>query len=147
MGIDVEIFGVLGGLFMADAGEIHGVLAPVGRVEAGFDEAGKAGVRPVAGRLGEAVLDRVVVNVIDMPCVVVVIAYLVLPVAVLPNGLLALGEACGVGYVFQDRIAVFGKCGFDEAPAGRKVGIVEWQGPYAMQMVGHDNDGVNLEGA
>ena len=42
---------------------------------------------------------------------------------------------------------MFGEPGFDEPPAGGEIGIVGRQCPNAMQMVRHDDEGVNLEGA
>ena len=82
---------------MADAFEIHGVLAPVGRIDAGFDVAEESGMWPIDWRCGQSMLDRVVVDVVNVAGEIVFVAQQVFPVAMLPQRLLALGRAGMVG--------------------------------------------------
>jgi hypothetical protein len=97
------------------------VFAPIGRVNPGLHMAAKTGIRPIHGRWGQAVLDGVVMDVVNMVRKIGFVAQLVLPIPLLPDGLRALV-----------RFTVFGEPGFYQAPAGREISIARRQGPDAM---------------
>jgi hypothetical protein len=58
---------------------------PIGWEEAALDMAVKAGVGPIGGLLDEAVLHRVVVDVVDVVAVVGFVPDQVLPIPALPR--------------------------------------------------------------
>lgn len=91
--------------------------------------------------------DRVVVDVIDMAGEVGVVADLMLPIAMLPDGLLAPRQARRVGCAPEYIGAMLGEAGLDQPPAGREVDIARRQCPDAVQVIGHHDDGVDLERA
>jgi len=128
-------------LFLPNPLEIYCALAPIGRINPGFYMAAKTGIRPIPCRQGQAVLDRVVMNVVNVADKIGFVTYMVLPVPLLPHGLCALAWLDGLAR------AVLGEPGFYQAPAGRKISIARRQRPDAMQMVGHDHHGVDVEGA
>ena len=68
------------------------ISTPVGGKQATFDEAMKAAMRPVCDAFDATILDGIKVNVIDMTLEVCVVANRVLPIATLPNTLLALRD-------------------------------------------------------
>ena len=84
----------------------------------------------------EAVFDRIVVDVVDMPLGVGIVTDGVLPISPLPNALLALGDlARGT---FRRRRQATRKNGFEHTPARRVVGVALRELPQRMQMVGED---------
>jgi hypothetical protein len=66
------------------------VAAPIGRQQSLFDVSVKTAVRPILDLQNMSMLDRVVVNVIDVTRQIVVAANRVLPVTPLPDAFIAL---------------------------------------------------------
>ncbi len=88
--------------------------------------------------------DRVEVDVVHVGRIVVVVADGVLPESPLPDAAFGFGgAACGAGFGFRDGSGEFG---FDDLPAGGKVGVAFGQGPEAVRVVGQDDPGVDVEG-
>ena len=90
----------------------------------------KTGIRPIDDFTRQAMLDGVVMDVIDMLYKVALVAQHMLPVAMLPN-------------VFQS--CMLAEPRLDQSPARHEVGIVFRQSPDAMQVIGQDDDGVDSE--
>ena len=63
----------------------------------------------------------------------------------LPDGLFALFQPRYVGCAPECVLAMFGKPGFYQAPAGGEVGIVRRQSPDAVKMIGHDHNCIDFE--
>jgi len=100
-------------------------------------------VRPVDDAGDETVFDLIDVDVIDTAREVVLIAYRVLPIAVLPEPVAAFcighqGEAAGHGRA--------GKMTLYAAPSIWVIGIVFRQGQNGVQMVGLNDNGGDSEG-
>jgi hypothetical protein len=70
-------------------GNLFHIPTPIGRQQAPFNVAMKAAVRPISDTGDVAVLDRIEVNVVNVPLKVGIIANGVFPIATLPNALLA----------------------------------------------------------
>ena len=68
--------------------------------------------------------DRVVMDVIDMAGKIGFITYLMFPISMLPDGLLAFCQPRCVGRAPEYVRAMFGESGFYQAPAGGEVGII-----------------------
>src|SRR5437879_238231 len=91
-------------------------------------------------------MNRIDVNVIEMPLEITLIADRVLPEACLPDALLALcaptlvsrGSAIG----FDVRAC---ECFFDQTSTSRKVRVAIWQRPKRMQVVRKDNVAIELK--
>ena len=84
-------------------------------------------------------LHGIVVDIIDVPLKVAVVADRVFPIAALPNSFFAL---------FQFARRTRSRCrdaarevGFEEAPARRKISIALWEVPKSVEMVRQDADG------
>ncbi|OGU05296.1 MAG: hypothetical protein A2075_00660 [Geobacteraceae bacterium GWC2_58_44] len=90
-------------------------------------------------------LDRIVVDVIQMTGVIGFVAQEVLPIAVLPQGLFTSGCTGGARDGTQGRRTMFGEPGFYQPPTGGKIGVTGRQGQDAVQMVGHDHHRVDLK--
>ena len=89
------------------------------------------------------VLDRVAMNVVDMPRIVVITADHVFPVTPLPDAALAfflpaVATPFSAGQISRE-------AGLDQSPALCKSRIVRRQCPYRMQMVGQDDDGMDMK--
>ncbi len=87
---------------------------------------------------------RVEMDVVDMGGEIVFVADGAFPVAALPNAALRFCRAArwdrfGAGQAAR-------KGGFDQAPAGGKIGIAIRQSPDCVEMVGQDNDRLDREG-
>ena len=91
--------------------------------------------------------DGVVMDVIHMAGKVGLVAYPMFPISMLPDGLFAVLPSRCVGCVPECVGAMLGKSGLAQTPAGREVGIVGRQGPDAVEMIGHDDDGVDFKRA
>ncbi len=89
-------------------------------------------MRPIAGASYETVFDGIVVNVIDVPRVVVVVANCMLPISSLPKGEFAVDVALDDFAPLEQTTA---KVSFDAPPSSRKVCIVDRQGENSMQMI------------
>ena len=88
-------------------------------------------------------LDRVDMNVVDMSRIVVIADH-VLPVTPLPDAALTffLPAVAPPFHAWQ----IAREAGLDQFPARRKSRIVRRQCPYRMQMVGQDDDGIDMKG-
>ena len=87
------------------------------------------------------VLNRVEVNVIEVPRKIVFVAQRVLPIAALPNPALAFAQAAG-----RNRFALRQaprKPRFDHHPADREIGIAFRHCPDGMEMIRQDNDRID----
>jgi hypothetical protein len=83
-------------------------------------------------------------DVIEVPRKIAFVAERVLPITPLPNAALAFaGTACRDRLVEGQGVREY--C-FDEAPAQRKIGIAFGQGPNGMQVVGQNDDRLEIEG-
>lgn len=69
---------------MADTLEIHDARSPVGGVNSGVDMMMKTAVWPFSWRIDVTMLDRVVMDVFDMPAKILFVAQEVFPVSMLP---------------------------------------------------------------
>ena len=65
----------------------------------------------------------------------------------LPDGLLPSRQTPCVGWAPERVGAMLGEAGLDQAPAGGEVDIAGRQRPDAVQVIGHHDDGVDLERA
>ena len=99
----------------------------------------KAAVWPVAGSIDKPMLDRVEVDIVDMARQIVFVSNQVFPIAPLPNTLLSLvniaGRAKGRGRKTAGESALY------EIPSRREIGVVRWERPDGMQVVGKDANG------
>ena len=82
------------------------------------------------------VFDRVVMNVVAMVFKIPLIANLVFPIAVLPDGLFAFALEGGRTGGFERGRAMAGEMGFNPHPADGVIRVVRWQGPETVQVVG-----------
>jgi hypothetical protein len=72
------------------------------------------------------------------------IADQVLPESPLPDAAFAARHSDGAEpFLLRQR---FGKTALDQAPAGREIAIVRWQGPDRVEMIGQDDERVYREG-
>lgn len=90
-------------------------------------------------------LDRVVMDIIRVAGKVGLVAYLVLPISMLPDSLLAFPLSRRIGYPPECVGTMLGESGLDQAPAGREVGIVGRQSPDTVKMIGHDDNRIDVE--
>ena len=96
----------------------------------------EAGIAPIDGTPGIAVLDGVVVDVFDMPPVVLFVAQQMFPIPMLPDSPPAFAAPGAVGnIVSQAGIAMLGEPRLDQAQAGGKVLIVVRQRQEAVKVV------------
>ena len=89
-------------------------------------------------------LDRVPVNIIDVPLEIPVVANQVFPVSALPDAALASFYAAR-GPSLTGRYGAR-KPGFDQSPAGLVVRIAGRQSPNAVQVFGQDDHRIDFEG-
>lgn len=75
--------------------DVANIATPIGRHQSARDITVKAAIGPVADPGGVSMLYRIEMNVIDMSSEVDVVADGVLPVAALPNSLVALSDLAG----------------------------------------------------
>jgi hypothetical protein len=107
---------------------------PIGWEEASSDVSVQAGVGPIGGATDEAVLDRVVMDVIDVIAVVGFVPDQVLAISTLPDAAFAASltygrSMFGDGYLLAESF-------LDPPPAAREIAVAGWQGGDAMQMIG-----------
>ena len=98
---------------------------------------------PILGTLHPSMLDRVPVNIIDVPLEIPVITDHVLPIAALPNTTLT-----SLDTTFRSSFAprdLAGKPRFDQRLAHLIVRIIVRQGPDAVEMLGKNDNRVNRE--
>ena len=122
-----------------------GMARPIQRIRPVFREAVKARIGSVRHPRHIAMFDRIVVEIVAMAFKILVITDLVFPITVLPDGLFAFvlkGRRAGG---FERSVTMAGEMGFDPHPAGRIIGIVRWQSPEAMQVIGQNHHRVDTE--
>jgi hypothetical protein len=101
-------------------------------------------MRPVDHSLNPSVLDRIPVNVIDVPLEILIIQNHVRPKSALPNAAFSpLKPACRNPFTFLNSA---GELDFDQAPPGRIIRIRGRQRPHTMQMFGQNHNSFQLEG-
>ena len=115
----------------------------MGWEEAALDVAVQAGVGPFDGATDEAVLDRVVMDVIDVVTVIGFIADQVLPIPTLPDAAFATSltygrSMFGDGYLLAESL-------LDPPPATGEIAVSGREGGNAMQMLGQDDPCVDPE--
>ena len=98
------------------------------------DEPVEAGVRPVRDALCMAVLDRVVMDVVDMRGEIFFIPDHVLPESPLSDAAFAL-DLLAQRERFTGRNASQ-ELPLDQGPADGEIGVVGWQGPDVVQVIG-----------
>src|SRR6266702_5258483 len=104
----------------------------------------KRRIRPVAHTRDQPVLERVDDAIFDMADIVGFIADQMLPEAALPNA--AFGARLANGTETFLLRQCFGRATFDQPPAGREIAVAGRQGPDRMQMIGQDDERVDVEG-
>ncbi len=123
-------------LRLASAAE--GFVGPQG--EAVFAEAVPGGIAPFVGVADQAVLDRVAMDIADMALEIDKVADLIIPIAALPEGAVAL--------LFRDMAAfeeAAGEAVLQVRDAAVIVCVVGWQRPDDVHMVWQDHRGDGLE--
>jgi hypothetical protein len=88
-------------------------------------------------------LDRIPVNVIDMPAQILIIANQMFPVAALPDASLTAHDASSTSPIISGQSTREPR--LDVRPAICVVGIVDRQAPDAVQVIGQHHDGQHLE--
>jgi hypothetical protein len=124
----------------------HLIRSPFVAVDALADVTMEAGVLPVPRGLYQAVLDRVVVNVFHVLDQVPLIPDLMFPETPLPYGLFTLLPPRARDNPVAGLTTRAGEGAFDQTPACRKVTISFRQCPDTMEMVGQQDEGIDLEG-
>ena len=114
------------------------VSAPIDWVDTEPDHAVKRRIRPVSHASHQSVLDWIEMNVVDVPCVVALIAQRVLPIAALPDSTFAFAQAAWRNPFAGGESAR--EWGLDQPPTGREVGVIVWQRPDGMEMIGQHHD-------
>lgn len=89
------------------------------------------------------VLDWIDMNIGDMPRIVFIIADQMLPIAALPNTALTFFLPT-IGALFHEG-KIARKARFEQSPTRCKSSVIRWQRPYRMQVVGQDDDGVDMK--
>src|SRR5712664_2847968 len=92
----------------------------------------KAAVRPILDLRNVSMLDRVVMNIIDVTGQIVVIANSMLPIAPLPDAFVAFFNLASGTHVWTGKATR--KFSFDDSPTQREIQIGCRQGPDRMQM-------------
>ena len=103
----------------------------------------KRGRRPVAYPVDEPVLDRIDMNIVDMPGEIDFVANSVLPISALPDAPFTFGRTA-LGYPFVSRQTAR-KGGLDQLPAHCKIGVTFGQRPYGVKVIRQDHDGIDRE--
>jgi hypothetical protein len=92
----------------------------------------------------QPVLDRIDMNIVDMPGEIDFVANGVRSISALPDAPLTLGGPAA-GYSFVSRQAAR-KGGLDQLPAHGKIGITFGQRPYGVKVIRQHHDGIDREG-
>jgi hypothetical protein len=100
----------------------HNASAPIEWVDTAPGRAVKRRIPPVPHARHPSVLDRIEVDVVDMPFVVAFILQRVFPIAALPDAAFALAQAAQRNPFARGKSAR--ERGLDQPPAGRVVGVV-----------------------
>ena len=116
---------------------------PIGWEEAASDVAVQAGVGPVGGATDEAVLDRVVMDVIDVVAVIGLVADQVLPISTLPDAAFAASLAYGRSMFGDGNLPA--EILLDPPPTAREIAVSGRQGGDAMQVLGQDDPCIDPE--
>src|SRR5260370_18483665 len=104
----------------------------------------KRRIRPVAHAGDQPVLERINNAIFDVADIVSFIADQMLPEASLPDAAFAARLANGAEPFLLRQC--FGEATFDQPPAGREIAVAGRQGPDRMQMIGQDDECVDVEG-
>ncbi len=109
------------------------ITGPILRIHTGTYHEMKRRVRPVLDAADMSMFHGIEVNVVDVAGKIVLVPHGVLPISALPNATLPFADtACG------DRLIVgqsARKCGLDQPPAQRVIGVAFRQCPDRVQMV------------
>ena len=73
----------------------HRIASPINRQDSSFDISMKRRIRPTHDSIHQPMLDRIYVNIIDMPRKISIIADEMLPITPLPDSAFALGLMAG----------------------------------------------------
>jgi len=120
--------------------------SPIRHIHALAHKPMKGQIRPVQRASGKATLDRIPMDVIDMPRKIGIIADLMLPEPSLSQiRFVALGARWRDVLDAECIVASPGNGSLDHRPTHRKIRIVLRQRPGAMQMVRQENPGIDLE--
>jgi len=117
--------------------------APIDRVVAATDETLERRKSPISGTLRPVMLDRVVVDVVEMALIVSLVANCVLPEASLPDSAFALRHA-RITHNFATR-DVPRENALDMRPANSVVRVTRRQGPDAVQMIWKHDDRIHIK--
>src|SRR5262245_56105143 len=98
-------------------------------------------MRPIRYPRREAVLDRIVVDIVYVPLIVILVANGVLPKSRLPQRILA----ARVGPHSESLGGTAREQGLDLAPTARIVSVVRWQRHHDMKMLRQNNDCIDRE--
>jgi hypothetical protein len=91
----------------------------------------KRAVRPVRDFGHISVLDRIEMDVVDMPLQIPIIADGMLPIAALPDSAFAARRLARRARHLSGKTAR--KSTFDQAPAQGEIGVAIWKRPYACR--------------
>ena len=120
-----------------------GVARPIRRIRPVFHEAVKARMGPVRHSGDVSIFDRIVVDAVAVALEIPLIADRVFPEPALPNPPFAfLLPSIRQPLPRHDGS---GKRGFDQPPSRGVVRVVRWQSPQAMQVIGEDDDSVEVK--
>jgi hypothetical protein len=108
----------------------------------------EAGIRPCVRTVGHAMTHGVVMNVLNMPAQIVLVANGMLPEPPLPYATFPvpsarLGDGPFVGASFQPTLR---EASLDTRPTRGEVGIPDRKTPYGMQMIREQDNRKNVEG-
>lgn len=135
-----DLFGVL---FPIAAGGCPRPAGPIRRQHAVAHIPMKTGIRPRDNLIHPTMLDRIEMDVIDMPLQVFVVPYLMFPETSLPDSAFAFAlfarAAAGIG------MQGLGESRLDPLPAARIIGISRRQAPDCMNMIGKHADSQGFE--
>lgn len=133
-------------LLVADVvGKLHVSASPIGRQNALVDIPMDTAVRPIHRALHIPMLDRVVMGVIDMSCIIPFVANAMFPKSRLPNRLfLFMPSPRGHGraiFCFD----LLGQCTLDIAPPDRIIRIPRRQALNGVDVIRQNHDGVDVK--
>jgi hypothetical protein len=130
-------------LFAKRARQFASVAAPIQGQHSPPDIPVKTAVRPIAYARHMAVLDRIEMDIIDVPLQVSLVANRMLPIATLPNPPLPVGNFARGDW--HPAWKPPRKPRLDHIPAQREITVVRRERPDCMQMIGQHANGDRLE--
>ena len=118
---------------------------PIRRAHAGIHISPERRIRPRRRRLDIPVFDWIEMNVIEMPLHIDFVSNSVFPKSTLPyrgfaSACLGIASTHAISVAACIRYAMF-----DLRPALRKIDVVGWQRPDAMQMIGQQDQAIDRE--